>query len=223
MEDLGAERVEAAYWARLYGRWEPMDLAGVAGFMRGFAQPWWVVGGWAIDAFTGIGREHSDVDVSIFAADVPALRAHVGDRWHLWNLAGGDMRPLTDKHPDVFGPASQLWVREHGDAPWAIDLPLTPDTNGLWANKYFPEHTARLDDVTWVADDGLRYLNPEVVLLFKARLHRSKDQYDLDRTWPLLSHHQQTWLRDAVRRYYPDHPWEFDAGHGGGMSLRTAR
>ena len=125
-----AEAKESAYWARLYGRWEPFDVDGVAAFMDGFTRPWWVVGGWAIDAFTGVVREHDDVDVSILACDVPALRAHVGDRWHLWNLAGGDMRPLTDQHPDVFHPSSQLWVREYGDAPWVIDLPLTPDRDG---------------------------------------------------------------------------------------------
>ncbi|WP_133803248.1 nucleotidyltransferase domain-containing protein [Kribbella caucasensis] len=78
-----AEIAETEYWAQLYGRWDPMDLAGVAAFMDGFEHPWWVVGGWAIDAFTGQPREHDDLDVSIFASDVPALRAHVGDRWHL--------------------------------------------------------------------------------------------------------------------------------------------
>ncbi|TDD42655.1 hypothetical protein E1263_42080 [Kribbella antibiotica] len=149
------------------------------------------------------------MDVSIFACDVPVLRAHVGERWHLWNLAGGDMRPLTNKHPDVFGPASQVWVREHGDAPWVIDLPLTPDTNGLWTSKYFPEHTARLEDATWVAGDGVRYLRPELVLLFKARLHRSKDRHDFDRAWPLLSTAKQDWLRETVRRFYPDCSWKF--------------
>jgi len=86
-----AEAAEARHWARLYGRWEPFDLAGAAQFMDGFERPWWVVGGWAVDAFTGVRREHDDVDVSILAFDVPALREHMGDRWHLWNLAGGDM------------------------------------------------------------------------------------------------------------------------------------
>ncbi len=202
-----AEAAETEYWAHLYGRWDPMDLAGVTEFMRGFDRPWWVLGGWAIDVFTGMPRKHEDVDVSIFASDVPALRAHVGDRWHLWSLAGGDMRPLTHQHPDVFNPASQLWVRKHSGAPWVIDLPLTPDRDGLWTNKYLPDHVGPLDEVTWVADDRIRYLNPEIVLLFKARLRRTKDERDLARAWPMLARNNQRWLREMIRGLDATHPW----------------
>ena len=31
-----------------------------------------------------------------------------------------------------------------------------------------PDHVAPLDEVTWVAADGIRYLNPEIALLYKA-------------------------------------------------------
>ena len=58
-----------------------------------------------------------------------------------------------------------------------------------------------------MADDGIRYLNPEIVLLYKARLERAKDRRDLDRTWPLLDADQRSWLRDAVRRMEPEHAW----------------
>ncbi len=37
-----------------------------------------------------------------------------------------------------------------------------------------------------MADDGVRYLRPEVTLLYKAALHRPKDDRDLARTWPML-------------------------------------
>ena len=56
-------------------------------FFDGFERPWWVVGGWAIEAFTGAPRGHEDVDVSILVCDIPALREHVGERWQLWNIA----------------------------------------------------------------------------------------------------------------------------------------
>jgi hypothetical protein len=199
---------------RLYGPWEPLDPPGVADFMSGFERPWWIVGGWAIEAFTGVRREHEDVDLSILACDVPVLREHVGDRWHLWCNFGGTLRPLNDKHPDVLDVRSQIWVRASAQDPWIIDCPLTPDRDGLWTSKRMPDHVVPLEEATWVAADGIRYQNPEIVLLFKAVLHRPKDDRDLDRTWPLLAPDRQAWLRDAVRRLYPDHPWldRFD-GH----------
>ena len=142
-------------------------------FFAGFQRPWWVVGGWAIEAFTGAPREHEDVDVSILACDVPALRAHVGDTWHLWNIADGALRPLIDHWPDVTSREPDLGAsRRH--LPWIFDMPLTPDRDGLWTNKRLPDHVAPLEEVTWVADDGIRYLNPEIVLMYKARLRSAQ-------------------------------------------------
>jgi hypothetical protein len=197
---------DEAFFA-LYGPWEPLDPPGLAEFMAGFDPPWWIVGGWAIEAFTGILREHEDVDLSILACDIPAFREHVGDRWHLWSNHGGTLRPLNDKHPEVLDVRSQIWVRASALHPWIIDLVITPDRNGLWTNKRMADHVVPLEEATWVAGDGIRYQNPEIVLLFKAVHHRPKDDRDLARTWPLLAPDQRDWLRDAVRRLYPDHPW----------------
>ncbi len=175
--------------------------------MAGFTRPWWIVGGWSIEAFTGVAREHEDVDLSILACDVPALREHVGERYHLWSMDGGELRPLNDKFPEPHHAECQIWIREHSLAPWLVDLPITPDADGLWRSKRNPEHVAPLDEVTWVADDGIRYLRPEVTLQFKARLDRPKDRGDLEAAWPLLSDEARAWLRDAVRRDHPGHGW----------------
>lgn len=201
------ERAEERDFFRWYGDWAPLDPAGVAEFLAGFPRPWWIVGGWAIEAFTGAPREHEDVDLSMLSRDVPALRRHVGERWHLWSNHGGTLRPLSDRHPEVLDVASQIWIREHATAPWVIDLPLTPDLDGRWTNKRWPEHTAEVEEVTWVADDGIRYLNPEIVLHYKARLHRPKDDRDLARTWPLLTDEQRRWLAEAIRTTEPGHAW----------------
>jgi hypothetical protein len=170
------------------------------------------VGGWSIEAYTfahgtGAPREHEDVDLSILACDVPALRAHVGDDWHLWSNHGGTLRPLDDRFPEPISNDSQIWVRRSAQDPWVIDLPITPDRDGLWTNKRMPDHVAPLEDVTWVADDGIRYVNPEIALLYKAVLARRKDDRDLDRCLPLLSADARAWLRDSVARLYPDHAW----------------
>jgi hypothetical protein len=203
-----AEVAEDDYWERLYRLFDSLDPIGLRDqVFAGFHRPWWVVGGWAIEAFTGSPREHEDVDVSILVCDVPALRAHVGESWQLWNIADGALRPLTDRWPDVQHPESQVWGRRSATSPWAFDLPLTPDRDGRWTNKRLPDHVAAVEDVTWVADDGIRYLNPEIVLLYKSRLGRLKDTHDLDRALPLLDDTARTWLRDKVAQLHPDHLW----------------
>ncbi len=202
-----AEAAEDDYWEALFGTFASFDPIGMREFFAGFERPWWVVGGWAIEAFTGAPREHEDIDVSILVCDVPALRTHVGMSWQLWNIADGALRPLTEHHPDVQHPESQIWARRDPWSPWVFDLPLTPDRDGLWTNKRLPDHVAPVEDVTWVADDGIRYLNPEIVLLYKSRLDRLKDTRDLDRTWPLLDDRARDWLRDKVGQLHPGHAW----------------
>lgn len=192
---------------RWYGEWAPLDPPGLAAFMDGFPRPWWIVGGWALEAFTGVPREHEDVDLSILACDVPALREHVGDRWNLWSNHGGTLRPLDDRNPEVLDVRSQIWVRRSAADPWIIDLPITPDRDGLWTSKRDPDHVVPLEEATWVHDDGIRYLRPEIGLLYKAVLHRPKDDRDLAVTWPLMDTAQQAWLRGCVQRLYPGHAW----------------
>jgi hypothetical protein len=206
------EEADERAFIRKYGALAPFDPPRLAEFMAGFPRPWWIVGGWSIEAYTfahgtGAPREHEDVDLSILACDVPALRAHVGDDWHLWSNHGGTLRPLDDRFPEPISNESQIWVRRSAQDPWVIDLPITPDRDGLWTNKRMPDHVAPLEDVTWVADDGIRYVNPEIALLYKAVLARPKDDRDLDRCLPLLSADARAWLRDSVARLYPDHAW----------------
>jgi hypothetical protein len=202
-----AERAEDDYWEALYGAWQPFDPPRVRDFFAGFDRPWWIVGGWAIEAFTGAPRGHEDVDVSILVCDVPALRDHVGDGWQLWNIANGALRPLTDHWPDVQHPESQIWARRDATSPWVFDLPLTPDRDGAWTNKRLPDHVAPVEEVTWIADDGIRYLKPEIVLVYKSRSQRLKDERDLDLTWPLLDAAARDWLARRVAELQPDHPW----------------
>lgn len=201
------EVAEDERFFRWYGAWEPLDPAGVVELMAGFERPWWIVGGWSIEAFTGMPREHEDVDVSILGRDLAAFREHVGEEWNLWSNHGGTLRPFDDRNPEVLDVGSQVWIRKSAADPWVVDLVPTPDRDGLWTSKRDPDIVAPVEDVTWVADTGVRHQRPEVTLHYKALLHRPKDDRDLAVTWPLLDHAARAWLVDVVRRLYPGHPW----------------
>jgi len=210
LEFTAEERALDAWFDRTYGPWEPLDVAGARAFYDGFDRPWWLVGGYALEAFTGPWREHEDIDTSMLACDAPLLREHVGDEWDLWTNVDGRIRPMTERWPDLPEPDCQIWVRRGAAAPWVMDVPVTPDVNGLWQNKRLPDHVVPLDEATWVTGDGVRVLNPEIVLLFKSTNGRPKDRRDLDRALPLLSDSQRGWLREAVRELRADHPWLAD-------------
>jgi hypothetical protein len=201
------EQAEEDWFNRTYGPWQPLDVEGARAFFEGFDRPWWLVGGYAIEAFTGALREHEDIDVSMLACDAPLLREHVGDRWDLWTNVSGRIRPMTTRWPDLPEPDCQIWVRRDWSSPWVMDMPLTPDVDGNWQNKRLPGHQVPLEEATWVTDDGIRVVNPEIALLFKSTNGRPKDLRDLEHALPLLDVGRRGWLRDAVRQLRPDHPW----------------
>lgn len=201
-----AQPLPPAEFTRWYGAWDPLDPTTIAEFMAGFDRPWWIIGGWSIEVFTGISRVHEDMDISILSRDVEAFRHFLGDRWTPWNVDEGWLRPFDDRFTEV-RPDSQVWIRRDAASPWVLDVPFTPDTDGRWTSKRNPDHTEDLADVTWVAPDGLRYARPEVTLMFKAAQTREKDRRDAEATLPRLDAPARAWLRDAVGRINPDHPW----------------
>lgn len=194
-------------WVAKYGPWQSLTPADARAFMDGFRGEWWVVGGYAVEAFTGVARPHEDIDVAFFFEDVPKFREFIGDRYHLWSAGSGTLRPLDDHFPDLPPWAGQIWMREHAAAPWLIDFNLQHKEDGLWVSKRDPGHRLPLEEASWRHNDGVRYQNPEIVLLHKALEHRRKDDADLAATWPLLSPGQRGWLDEALARLYPGHPW----------------
>lgn len=193
--------------ARWYGPWQPLTPRTIAAFLDGFDRPWWIVGGWALERATGFSRPHEDMDVSIAHEDAEALRLFLAARgWTTWNADSGWLRPFDHRFREI-RPDSGIWVRADALSPWVLDVPLTPAGSGRWVNRRLPAQELDLAEITWVADDGLRYLNPEAVLLMKLAQVRGKDVVDAEATIPLLTADQRTWLAETVARIDPAHPW----------------
>ena len=53
----------------------------------------------------------------------------------------------------------------------------------------------------------MRYLRPELVLLFKAKAARPKDWADLRATLPRLEPRAVSWLHGRLAETLPGHPW----------------
>lgn len=191
---------------RWHGRWQPLTPRGVARLMRGSGIRWWIIGGWAVDAFTDTPREHEDIDVSFFRADLPRLLDHLSPRYCVWSNLSGTLRPMR-KADDLIEGSRQLWVRRNGDSPWVMDLAMNPHDGDTWISVRDEQIRLSIDEATFAGRDGISYLRPEIVLAMKAKWSRPKDDRDLAAILPMLDAAQQNWLVATLQITHPDHAW----------------
>lgn len=202
IKDLSEDQFQA-----LYGRWAPRTPVDVARLFDGYDGLWWVAGGWALEAFTGISRHHDDIDPEALREQLPLLQAHLAGRFHMWTAFSGALRPLlADDEPVLPDGCGQMWLRRDAASDWEFDLLLSTSTTTEWVYKRDPSIRMPIDDALWERD-GIRYLQPELQLLLKAKGLRPKDQDDFDATLPHLDARRRAWLADALAVAHPGHPW----------------
>ena len=101
----------------------------------------------------------------------------------------------------------QLWVRHDARSPWFMDILVTPSEKDEWLFKRDHRIRRPLAEIGRSGAGGVRYLRPEIVLLFKAKLLREKDQKDFEAFLPDLDIAAQRWLAEALAMAHPGHEW----------------
>lgn len=207
-------------------------FAWVTGLMSTFDRPWFVCGGWAVDAWLGRQtREHGDFDITVFHDDQAALFDHLSG----WNLIAHD--------PNVAGATTEPWDGRTLDLPAHIharpggarnrDLleawVRTPGSQSRDGQDLEVILNKREADV-WVMDEerlvslpvarsfrpalGVPVAVPEALMFFKATAYRgvpgyprAHDEADYRSLVPVLSAEGLAWLREAITRVDSAHPW----------------
>lgn len=200
LHDLSFDEFQARY-----GPWHSPDPAEVAALLAGAGFPWWIAGGWALDAASGVSRFHEDVDLVILSRDLPAFREFFAGK-HLWTPYRQALEPLWPGADFPEG-REQIWVREDAYAPWTLDVLLTPAEGERILFKRDHAIGMSFAEATVSGDDGARYLSPALCLLYKARLGRDKDEADFAAVLPRLDAAARAWLGDALDRHLPGHAW----------------
>lgn len=169
---------------------------------------WWAVaGGWAIDCFIGSEtRTHADLDIAVLRRDVHQISEHLIG-WDLHVVASpGRLQEWDGSLIDHSH--NQLWCRSSPTQPWAFELLFNDSEGGEWLFRR--NHTIRkpLDAITGWTSQGIPYLIPEIVLLFKAKAPSANDEADLQSCLPLIPDSGRAWLREAIELTYgAEHPW----------------
>lgn len=185
---------------RLWHAWTPAE---VAARLSGTAPCWYVAAGWALDLFVGgLGREHGDLEIGVprerFAEIVDAFPGFE------WDVVGdGHVWPFPEQADNMH----QTWLREPATGLYRLDVFREPHRGDQWVCRRDASITLPYNELMLRTDDGIPYVIPEVVLLFKAKARRAKDETDFLHALPALDQSRRSRLSRWLSRVHPGHPW----------------
>jgi hypothetical protein len=190
-------------------RWDAWRPEEAARLLAGVRAPWYVAAGWAIDLFLGgQRREHEDLEIAVprdrFGEVAEALAGYelfvpLGD-------GSGLLRPL-DPAGELLETHHQTWVREPSTGKWRLDVFREPSVDGLWVCRRDERLRLPYAELILQTDGGIAFQRPEIVLLFKAKHARPRDDGDLEAVLPALEREQRAWLAEWLERIHPGHRW----------------
>lgn len=188
------------------------ELVSITQEMRGFDRPWYIAGGWAIDLYLGrTTRPHSDVDIAILRRDQHALRAYLTE----WDFEKVIPRPngglLEIWHEDEWLelPIHEIHAQRLGHFPSHLEFLLNESSDHEWLFRKNPQVVYPLSLIGLRSEEGIPFLSPEVVLLYKAASKRPMptNQDDFDNVLQVLGPGQREWLRQAIAACNSEHAW----------------
>ncbi|WP_053742001.1 nucleotidyltransferase domain-containing protein [Streptomyces sp. NRRL WC-3618] len=182
--------------------WRPEQLAQR---LEGVGAPWCVAAGWALDLFRGRQtRPHGDVEIAVPTAAFPLIRARFPE--YAFDAVGAG-RLWADAGAEALAATRQTWSRDPVSGQFLFDVFREPHEGGTWICRRDKGLRLPYDAVVERTADGIPYLVPELVLLFKAKAPRPKDQADFDGVLPLLGRARREALSGWLERVHPGHPW----------------
>jgi hypothetical protein len=181
--------------------WHPLE---VVDLLSGVDVPWCVAGGWALDLFRGAqSREHEDLEIAVPSGRFGVIRAALS-AFDVDVVGSGHRWPLDSPAFEVM---TQTWVRERDTGVYRLDIFREPHDGDTWICRRDESIRLPYDEIIAHSDEGVPYLVPEIVLLFKAKHDRPKDRADFTGVLPLLSPVRRAWLAAGLARVHPGHVW----------------
>lgn len=179
----------------------------VAALMRGFEEDWCVAGGWAIDLYLDAEtRPHEDVEIAIFRRDQTAVQKYLAG-WRLLKAENGELS-VWSAGEFLELPIHAIHCFNEESEPGFLEILLNESENARWLYRRNRQISVPLSETALISKTGISFLRPEIVLLYKSKNPRAKDQQDFQNVVNYLNDESKKWLRDALLSCYPQqHHW----------------
>jgi aminoglycoside-2''-adenylyltransferase len=193
--------------------WKPWRPEDAARLLASVDVPWAVAGGWAIDLFLGSERrEHEDLELGVPEQSFSAIASQL-PMLEFFVVAPG-VTASVECEPVRLAETHQTWGLDRAARVWRLDLFREPSADGLWVCRRHEQIRLPYSELIQRTGDGIPYVRPEVVLLFKARGARPKDESDLAAVLPRLNAVRRSLLAGWVELVHPGHFWLPDIRRG---------
>ncbi|MFB7140021.1 nucleotidyltransferase domain-containing protein [Gottfriedia sp. NPDC056225] len=172
--------------------------------MKGFNKGWYIAGGWAIDLYLGKEtRNHHDIEIAIARKDQLSLKEYLND-WTFNKVLKGELTNWKNEYLEL--PIHELHGR-NSQTNSELEVLLNEIEFNEWKFRRDKSIICKLDSFYSFSNEGIPYLNPEIVLLYKVSNTREKDHEDFKNVINSLNEFQKKWLREAILRNHPNHEW----------------
>jgi hypothetical protein len=175
----------------------------------GYSGTWFFCGGQAIDLFLGRPvRLRHDIDIGIFRDEQELLRECFPKILITYvKPNGGGVYYSWEQGQMLEPPIHELYLDLPGER---LEVLLNDATATHWVYRRNAMVTREVQKAVLQSPyENVPYLAPEIVLLYKSKHMRDRDQIDFDAAAPHLSVDQKAWLKAALDVSYQKdaHPW----------------
>ena len=178
----------------------------VLSLMHRFKSNWFVAGGWAMDLYLEREtRRHEDIEIAIFRRDQIALQNYLGS-WILMKAVNGALLEWNrDERLEL--PVHEIHCFNDSAELSSLEVLLNETDGNKWLYRRNAKVSKPISKLHLTSNLRINFLRPEVVLLYKSKNPRLKDEQDFESVAPNLDVESRQWLKNALATCYEEHSW----------------
>ncbi|WP_260508245.1 hypothetical protein [Cytobacillus firmus] len=148
-------------------------------------------------------REHKDIEFAIFRKDQLYLKSYLIE-WEFKKAINGELYTWGDEFLEM--PVHEIHATNKMNVD-EIEILLNETKSNYRTFRRDLRISYPINSIRSYTETGIPFLNPEIVLLYKAKSTREKVHQDFMTIKDYLGNEQKQWLCYTLEMHQPTHKW----------------